>query len=107
MFKKIMLRITALVFLVALAIPAISNNEAALVLPTKEVPGSTDPRVQQMVQRLEEIKGMDKSGLSSSEKRSLRKEVKSIKKEMKVVGGGVYLSVGALIIVILLLILLL
>lgn len=58
--------------------------------------------------RLMEIHDMDKSNLKSSEKRKLRKEVRSIKKELKAANnGGVYLSVGAIIIIILLLILLL
>ncbi len=45
--------------------------------------------------------------MSRTEKRELRKEVKSIKKALTASGQGVYLSVGAIIIVILLLILLL
>ena len=57
--------------------------------------------------RLDEINAMDKSGLNSSEKKSLRKEVRSIKKQLSELGDGVYLSVGAIIIIILLLIILL
>ncbi len=63
--------------------------------------------VKVMYNRLEEIKEMDKSNLSSSEKRELRKEVRTIKTELKSTGHGVYLSVGAIIIIVLLLILLL
>ncbi len=54
--------------------------------------------------RLQEIKSMDRSNMSSSEKRALRNETRSIKKQLN---GGVYLSVGAIIIIALLLILLL
>jgi hypothetical protein len=50
---------------------------------------------------------MDKSELSSVEKKELRKEVRTIKKELKATGNGVYLSIGAILIIILLLILLL
>jgi hypothetical protein len=64
--------------------------------------------------RLNEIKAMDMSTLSSSEKKELRKEVRAIKSESKanskyVEGGhgGIYLSAGAVIMLILLLILLL
>ncbi|MBB6004401.1 hypothetical protein [Arcicella rosea] len=60
-----------------------------------------------LINRLEEIKAMDKSNMSSIEKKALRKEVRSIKQSLKEVGGGVYLSVGAIIIIVLLLILLL
>ncbi|MBK9016388.1 MAG: hypothetical protein IPM82_21235 [Saprospiraceae bacterium] len=57
--------------------------------------------------RLEEINAMDKSKLTTPEKRQLRKEVRSIKKSVAADSGGVYISVGALLIVIILLILLL
>jgi hypothetical protein len=70
---------------------------------TKEVPAE----VQTMLNRLEEIKAMDKSSLKSSEKKELRKEVREIKSDLKASGNGVYFSVGAIIIIILLLILLL
>lgn len=68
-----------------------------------------------MVVRLNEIKAMDMTTLSSSEKKDLRKEVRGIKKELNKGestsaqgnNGGVYLSVGAIIIIVLLLILLL
>lgn len=57
--------------------------------------------------RLAEINEMDKSALSGSEKRALRKEVRTIKSELKTLNGGIYLSVGAIILIVLLLILLL
>jgi hypothetical protein len=57
--------------------------------------------------RLEEIKAMDKSSLTSVEKKELRKEVRAIKTNLKASNNGVYLSVGALIIIVLLLVVLL
>lgn len=69
----------------------------------KEVPAE----VKTMLNRLEEIKKMDKSALTRAEKKELRKEVKTIKKTLRSSGNGVYLSVGAIIIIVLLLILLL
>jgi hypothetical protein len=60
-----------------------------------------------LLSRLDEIKAMDMSALGKTEKKQLRKEVRAIKSELKAVGGGVYLSAGAIIIIILLLILLL
>jgi hypothetical protein len=68
------------------------------------------------VARLNEIKSMDNSTLSSSEKKELRTETRSIKKEMKANGesayiegshGGIYVSVGAAILIIILLVILL
>ncbi len=57
--------------------------------------------------RLNEIKDIDKTNMTAAEKRKLRKEVRKIKKDLKAVSGGVYISVGALILIVLLLILLL
>lgn len=97
------LRILSLALLIAIASPASS----AIVNPTSSSAKIEDPRAQALIQRLEVIKGMDKSELTGSEKKELRKEVKEIKKEMKASKNGIYLSVGAIIIVILLLILIL
>lgn len=57
--------------------------------------------------RLNEINAMDKSNLKSSDKKNLRVEVRSIKHQLREIGGGVYISVGALLLIILLLVILL
>lgn len=57
--------------------------------------------------RLNEIKTMDKSTLTTYERNKLRKEVRVIKKELVRSSGGIYLSVGAILLIILLLIILL
>jgi len=57
--------------------------------------------------RLNEIKSKDMSKMNSTEKKKLRKEVKSINHRMHAIGGGVYISVGAIIIVLILLLVLL
>ncbi len=64
-------------------------------------------QAQALVLRLNEINAMDKSNMTISEKKNLRKEVKAIRQELKDIGGGVYVSVGALIIIVILLIILL
>lgn len=79
------------------------KNPTALTTNSKEVPAE----VKVMYNRLEEIKAMDKSSMTSIEKKELRKEVKAIKANLKASNNGVYLSVGAIIIIILLLILIL
>ena len=67
-----------------------------------------DAHAQQLMNRLQEIREMDKSNLTSSEKKALRKELKEMKKEVRADrNSGIYLSVGAIIIIILILILLL
>ena len=49
---------------------------------------------------------MDKSKLKASEKKKLRKEVKSIRHRLNDLSNGFYVSAGALIVIVLLLILL-
>ena len=66
---------------------------------------STEAKV--LLLRLNEINEMDKSKLNSSEKKILRKEVSTIKYQLEEQQGRVYLSFGALVIIILLLIILL
>lgn len=60
-----------------------------------------------LISRLHEIKAMNRSNMSASEKKSMRKEVRAIKHELEHSNGGIYLSVGAVIIIVLLLIILL
>jgi tRNA pseudouridine-54 N-methylase len=60
-----------------------------------------------LVLRLNEIKAMDKTNLNSAEKKNLRKEVRATKHQLREISGGVYLSVGAVLLIALLLIVLL
>ncbi|KDN54599.1 hypothetical protein [Flavobacterium seoulense] len=90
-----------------LSLIALPINTYAAEKNPAENPKEVPAEVRTMLNRLNEIKEMDKSNLSSSEKKELRTEVKTIKKNLKATGHGVYLSVGAIIIIILLLILLL
>jgi hypothetical protein len=57
-----------------------------------------------MIARLHEIKAMDKSHLTSQEKKQLRKEVRTLKTNITQIGGGVYLSAGAVILILVLLV---
>nr|WP_314838982.1 hypothetical protein [uncultured Flavobacterium sp.] len=82
---------------------AAEKNPTTISTTPKEVPAE----VKVLLNRLDEIKAMDKSEMSRTEKKELRKEVRAIKTELKSTGNGVYLSVGAIIIIVLLLILLL
>ncbi len=98
----------AVSFLALTMIPLPSKATADVATATTILSESAKKeRTDAMMLRLKEIKAMDKSNLSSAERKALRKEVVSMKKEAKEMNGGVYLSVGAIIIVILLLILLL
>lgn len=75
--------------------------------PKTELTAEQKAELNRITSRVEEIRAMDKSNLSRTEKKELRKELKEMKKKANAIGGGVYLSVGAIIIIILLLILIL
>lgn len=88
------------------------DNDVALALAAEtevilDLDAALAAETEVLLARLEEINEMDKSDLTRGEKRELRAEVRQIDKTMALNGGGVYLSVGALIVILLLLILLL
>ncbi|MFM9911081.1 MAG: hypothetical protein ACKVOW_17200 [Chitinophagaceae bacterium] len=60
-----------------------------------------------LMSRLAEIKSVDKSNLSVSERKALRKETRGIKRDLKHISGGVYVSATAIILIAILLIVLL
>ncbi len=95
-------------FLSLTFVPTYTMAKADVVPTTVPVPTSAEsPQAQLLLNRLNEINAMDKSNLNSSEKKALRKEVRSTKKQLAEISGGVYLSVGAIIIILLVLIILL
>jgi hypothetical protein len=82
-----------------------SKASNSLTVPTNKTTGSETANA--LLNRLFEINGLNKSALSLSEKKELRKEVRTIRDDLKKLDGGIYLSVGAIIIILLILILLL
>ncbi len=66
----------------------------------------SEEEISLMTKRVEEIRDMDKSEMNSKERKELRKELREIKSDIKKSGGTVYISGGALILIIILVILL-
>lgn len=93
-------------------ITSTETSKALIAMPEAEMAMVTSAEAVEtayanaLMERLIEINEMDKSAMSSSEKNELRKEVRDIQKEQRP-SGGVYISVGAAILIVLLLILLL
>lgn len=58
-----------------------------------------------MKNRVEEIRNMDKSEMTVSEKRELRKESKGIKENVRKSGEVIYISGGTLLLIILIIVL--
>jgi len=76
-----------------------------LAVPAKTENKLSEEEINRLMNRVEEIRDMDKSNLTTVEKSELRTELKTIKKNLKENGGYVYIGVGTLIIIILLIIL--
>jgi hypothetical protein len=85
----------------------LQTNAATIAAASTSIYSDSAEANNVLLLRLNEIKDMDKSNLSASDKKALRKEVRSLKKEVRSNNNGIYLSVGAIIIIILLLILIL
>ena len=90
--------------LIPLQLNAAGKSESTSVPAPKPAESS---EVKALELRLNEINAMDKSKMKSAEKKTLRKEVKTINHKMHYIGGGVYLSVGAVILIVILLVILL
>lgn len=78
---------------------AVNNSTAIHALDSHEA--------QRLVNRLHEIKSIDRSKLKSPEKRRLRQEALSISERFKQPGTVIYISGGTLILIIILLVILL
>ncbi len=105
--KKIILSL-ALAILTLAFFPVASagaiSEKPPVTIPAPKPADEAEARV--LISRLNEINSMDKRKLNSSEKRNLRKEVKSIRTRLKDISGGVYISGAALVVIIVILIIL-
>ncbi|GIZ07707.1 hypothetical protein [Flavobacterium sp. UMI-01] len=102
-----MKKLSSYLLIIVLSLGIIPTTITAADKNSTNVPKEIPAEIQVKLDRLNDIKNMDKSDLSSSEKKELRKEVKAIKADLRSTGNGLYLSFGAIIIILLLLILLL
>ncbi|MFL1012498.1 hypothetical protein [Flavisericum labens] len=100
---------TVYILIMLLSFSLIPNTALANENPpvhTKEKTNEIPTEIRTMLNRLNEIKDMDKSDLSRGERKELRKEVRTMKKAVRRSGNGLYISSGAIIIILLLIIIL-
>ncbi len=79
-----------------------SDNSAATVKTENKL---SDEEISRLTKRVEEIRAMDKSELTSVEKRELRKELKGIKENVRRSGGVIYIGGGTLLLIIIIILL--
>lgn len=102
--KKSVFYVMAIALSFCVCTTPVMAMERAPVMESK-VPEEIPAEVRVMLDRLHEIKEMDKSGLTRLEKKELRKEARAIKAALRTTGNGIYLSVGALLVIIIVILL--
>ena len=99
----------ALLMVLALSAPATfaaSKAEKNLEATNKTENKMSEVEASRLTKRVEEIRDMDKTNLTVTEKRELRKELKATKENIRKDGGYIYVSAGTVILIISLVILL-
>src|SRR5438477_11044146 len=102
--KKLILSVVT-AFIILTLVPA----KASAIISERIKPETTvadSIQVKNLIKRLQEINMMNKSALSRNEKKELRKEVRGIKHSLRHISGGIYISAGAVVLILVLLILL-
>ena len=97
-------RLYFMIFMMSLG--AFTTTNASERAPKTTAPVEIPAEVQVQLNRLEVIKTMDKSELTRAEKKELRTEVRAINSNLRASGNGIYISAGAIIIILLLIIIL-
>ncbi len=84
---------------------AVIENRIELSAGSNKV-AEDEAKAKVLIERLFEIRDMDITKLSESDKSSLKKEVRSIRDQLQMISGGIYISFGLIIIILLLIIIL-
>jgi len=82
-----------------------AKNDLKSTAPVATENKLSTEELSQMKNRVEEIRNMDKSEMTTSEKRELRKESKGIKENVRKSGEVIYISGGTLLLIILIIVL--
>jgi hypothetical protein len=83
---------------------ASTTGETSSKTTTKPPDPAESAEAKALAGRIDEMRATDMSKLNSAEKKDVKKEVRSLKREYKTVSGGVYISAGLLIVILIILI---
>ncbi|MCH7407942.1 hypothetical protein MM239_00925 [Belliella sp. DSM 111904] len=86
---------------------SVSLAKEKSAIKTEEISAEDKIRLEEIESRVNEIKAMDFTELTKEERKEVRSELRELKKEAQNRGNGLYISTGALIVVLILLIILL
>jgi maltose-binding protein MalE len=107
MKKTILFALLTIFSLSAVPTFAAKSSTNTTTVPTATENKLTEEEISAYRARVEEIRGMDKSELTVSEKKELKSELKDIKETMRRDGTYFYIGGGTLVLIIILLIILL
>lgn len=79
-----------------------SKSKTEIVIKNNKL---SSEQINLLENRVNEIRNMNKSDMTSAEKREIRKELKGIKKNVRTHGDIIYISGGTLLLIILILLL--
>ncbi|WP_143959349.1 hypothetical protein [Litoribacter populi] len=97
--KKIAYLLSLMMLFTAFAPAFAADNKEKEKL---ELTAEEKERLSEIENRVDEIKAMDFGDMSKAEKKGIKKELKELNKEAKQLSGGVYISVGAIILILIL-----
>jgi peptidoglycan hydrolase CwlO-like protein len=108
--KKVILFVFIMIFTLS-ATTAFANktdkkSSDKLAVPVKTENKLSEEELTRLTKRVEEIRDMDKTDMTVKEKRELRKELRTIKENVRRDGGYIYIGGGTLLLIIILIILL-
>lgn len=99
--KKFAYLLSLMFFFAAFAPVAMANDNKPANDKT-QLTAEQQAKLSEIEGRVAEIKAMDFTEMTSEERKEVKNELREMKKEAKRVGGGVYISVGAIILILIL-----
>ncbi|HZL08560.1 MAG TPA: hypothetical protein VFC65_01065 [Prolixibacteraceae bacterium] len=106
--KKTIFYVFVLIFTMTTSMSFASKTDMKSASDKSAVPVEnkmSNEEVTRLTNRVEEIRSMDKSDMSVSEKRELRKEKKAIKENVRKRDGVIYIGGGTLLLIIIIILL--
>jgi hypothetical protein len=104
--SKVATTLLIAIMLIAPGFSFASGNKFTSDIKSEETILAEKAHAEALISRIHEIASLNKKEMNRSERSELKKEVTGIKKELKELGGGVYISATLLLVIIILIILL-
>lgn len=95
-----------MIFTISATVVFAANKDLKSTAPAKTENRLSEAEISRLTKRVEEIRAMDKSEMTVSERMELRKELKETRKNVKNNGGTLYIGGATLILLIILILLL-